>query len=162
MGDYMESMFIYISIAVIWAVFVALLSFRRIGINHIFIGITTVAYTLVFDFTFGGRLGLYHYVTPTASLSYILLSGVFLYSVLNIIYTMFLPEKTLNALIYTSLWIIGMLGFEYASVLTGTIVFTGWQPIPWSLITYTVTYAWVYTFYRYLQDKVQNMLGTYR
>jgi len=67
---------------------------------------------------------------------------------------MFLPKKHKNALVYTAGWIVALLLFEYASLLTKTIVFTGWKPFPWSIVTYIVAYAWIYFFYRFLANKI--------
>ncbi len=142
------------SIIVVWVLLAISLYFKPLKPSSIIIGIVTTAYTLVYDITLGHHFGLYYYIDPQGSVSYIALAGVFLYSVLNILYTLFLPEKRSGALIYTGIWIIAMLAFEYASILIKTIVFTGWQPIPWSFVTYIVTYTLVYYFYRYLQERL--------
>ena len=114
-------------------------------------GIATIAYSMVYDITFGDRLGLYYYITPEESTLYILLGALFIYTPLNIVYVVFLPESLRKILIYTAIWIAAMILFEYANLLTRSIVFTGWRPIPWSIVTYAVTYTWIILFYKYLQ-----------
>jgi len=68
-------------------------------------------------------------------------------------YTMFLPKDKKAVLGYTIAWMAAMMIFEYFSVMFGTVVFTGWTPFPWSVVTYVVTYLWVYLTYRYLSKK---------
>jgi hypothetical protein len=81
------------------------------------------------------------------------LAAVFIYAPLNMLYILFLPPGRQTKIIYTVLWIGSMFLFEYAGLISGTVVFTGWRAMPWSLVTYILTYAWVYFFYRYLQKK---------
>lgn len=149
----METIFLYVSIIAVWILLAISLYFKPLKPNSIIIGIATTAYALVYDITLGHHFGLYYYIDPQGSVSYMVLAGMFLYPVLNIIYTLFLPDKRNDVLIYTGIWIIAMLVFEYASILTKTIVFTGWQPIPWSFVSYIVTYTLVYLFYRNLEKR---------
>ncbi len=151
----MEVLFFFISIAAAWTILGIVLRFRNLQFSHIIIGIATTAYTLVYETILGIQQGLYYYISPQTSALYIVLAAVLLYPVANIIYVLFLPEGRNAVLMYTVAWIAGMLLFEYASVMARIIVFTGWQPIPWSLVTYLITYAWVYYFYRYLTRKVR-------
>ncbi|HAA43571.1 MAG TPA: hypothetical protein DCE02_06180 [Ruminiclostridium sp.] len=76
-----------------------------------------------------------------------------LYPALNVIYVLFLPKEIKKAFVYTVFWMATMIIFEYVSLLTKTIVFTGWKPMPWSLITYIGTYLWVYTLYKFMERK---------
>jgi len=117
------------------------------------VGIMTVAYSMVYETVLGGYFRLYYYLNPQDSLIYIVLSAILLYPALNIIYTMFLPKKKKAVLGYSVAWIAAMLIFEYFSVKLQTIVFTGWKPVPWSLVTYIVTYLWIYLIYQYLSKK---------
>jgi hypothetical protein len=78
------------------------------------------------------------------------LSGLFLYPPLNVIFSLYLPEARSKVFLYTLIWIGAMLAFEFAGVYTGTLVFTGWRAMPWSVVTYAFTYAWVILLYRYL------------
>jgi len=81
------------------------------------------------------------------------MSAILLYPSLNIMYTMFLPKDKKAVLGYTIAWMAAMMIFEYFSVMFGTVVFTGWTPFPWSVVTYVVTYLWVYLTYRYLSKR---------
>ena len=132
----MEYIIFYFSIATVFVIFLISIYFKPLRLGNIIIGITSVAYSLVFDLTFGDRLKLYYYINPENSVLYILIAGLFLYPLINIIYTLFLPVKMKSILIYTGVWIILMLIFEYINLQSKTIVFTGWKPIPWSIVTY--------------------------
>lgn len=138
---------------VIWIAFIIVGYFKGINLADIVIGIATVAYSVSFDCLFGTQLGLYHYILPSISISYAIAAAFLIYSILNIIYTIFLPKKLLNILSYTLVWILGMLIFETLSFITHTIVLTGWRVIPWSIVTYVVAYTWIYTLYNYLARK---------
>jgi hypothetical protein len=56
---------------------------------------------------------------------------------------LFLPDKGKKFIIYTALWIIGLIIFEYLSLIQNIVIFTGWKPIPWSLAVYAFTYLWI-------------------
>jgi hypothetical protein len=146
--------FFYISLAAVLLLFAISLYFKQIKLSNIIIGITAIAYSLIYEVSLGHIMGLYYYITPGQSMKYILISAILIYAPLNIIYTLFLPEGRKRVLIYTSLWIVAMLLFEYLSVAVRTVVFTGWRPVPWSLVTYIVTYCWIIYFFRLLEGKV--------
>ncbi|WP_027340042.1 hypothetical protein [Halonatronum saccharophilum] len=147
----MEYTFFYGSIIALWIIFGICIYLRGLRLAHIIIGITTVAYSLVYEVILGEYFGLYYYITPEKSNLYIVLAGILVYPLLNIIYTIFLPEKIKPVLLYTGVWIIAMLLFEWASLITKTVVLLRWMIFPWSLLTYIVTYLWVYLFYRHLK-----------
>jgi len=88
------------------------------------------------------------------------LAALFIYSIIGIIYTLFLPKDYTKVLVYTTIWIVVMLLFEYVSVKTKTIVFTGWQPVPWSFVSYVVTFGWMYMFYRYMMKHRDNSFAS--
>jgi len=113
----------------------------------------TVAYSMIYETVLSGYLSLYYYLNPRDSVIYIVMSAILLYPSLNIMYTMFLPKDKKAVLGYTIAWMAAMMIFEYFSVMFGTVVFTGWTPFPWSVVTYVVTYLWVYLTYRYLSKK---------
>jgi hypothetical protein len=149
---YMEYIFFYVSMFLTIMLFFICTYFKKPSLPSIIIGLTSIGYSFISDLTFGDRLKLFYYITPQKSTLYIILAGVFIYSFYNIIYTMFLPES--NPLIYTIFWIIGMLMLEYLSLIARTVVFTGWKMFPWSIILYMVSYLWIYSFYKYLLNKI--------
>lgn len=149
----MAYVFFYLSAAVLLIIFLICCKFNKPKLPNIIIGLTTVGYSLIFDILFGDQLKLFYYINLQVSTSYMILSAVLIYSFLNVVYTMFLPKNNTNVLVYTSGWIIALLFFEYASLLTKTIVFTGWKPFPWSIVIYIVEYIWIYFFYRFLTKK---------
>lgn len=146
----MEYTFFYISSAFMLLLLVITACIIRVSPAAVITGMVSIGYSTVFDITFGERFGLYYYINPSKSTLYLVLSAVFVYAAANIVYLAFLPDKPGKLIFYTAAWIAGMLLFEYASLLTGTIVFTGWRMLPWSLIAYTATYLWLVLFYRYL------------
>jgi hypothetical protein len=146
--------FFYISVAAILLLLTISMYYKPINLSSIIIGITAIAYSLIYEVTFSHIIGLYYYITPGESMVYILLSAVLIYAPLNIIYTLFLPKGRKRVMVYTGIWIASMLLFEYLSVAMRTVVFTGWRPVPWSLVTYMATYGWIIYFYRYLDGKV--------
>ncbi|PRX33581.1 hypothetical protein BX659_103108 [Orenia metallireducens] len=152
----MEYGFFYGSIIILWIIFIICMRFKPVTLANIIIGITTIAYSLLYEILLGEYFDLYYYIKNNQSILYILLAGIFVYPILNIIYTLFLPKKIKPILIYTGLWIIAMLIFEYLSLLTKTVVFTGWRMFPWSPLTYVLTYLWVYLFYRYLEKRITD------
>lgn len=145
--------FYYVSIIIIWVIFALSSYFKPIGFKSLIIGVCTIAYSLTYDILLGSYFGLYYYIEPGSSNLYIVIAGIFLYPVLNILYSSFMPERANNTAVYTLIWIGAMLFFEYLALLTKTIVFTGWRPFPWSVITYIATYFWIYALNRYLSEK---------
>ncbi len=150
----MEYTFFWISIAAGLIIFAATVLIKGFNPALSIIAITSVAYSLIFDITLGELSGLYYYITPSWSLLYILLGALLLYTPLNLVYCAFAPADFRKHLVYTFFWIILMLVFEYFSLLTRTVVLTGWQPMPWSIVTYIVTYAWISALYRYLNPRL--------
>lgn len=152
----MAYLFFYGSIAVLWVIFI-IINFRKpIKLPHVIIGIAAMAYSLFYEIILGEYYNLYYYIKKEASPLYIALAGILVYPILNMIYTHFLPKNKIPVLLYTGAWIIGMLVFEYLSLLTKTVVFVRWRMFPWSLLTYIVTYLWVYYFYSYLNKKIDT------
>jgi hypothetical protein len=143
----------YGSIIAILLILFAVNRIKKLSINDFLIGLTTAAFSLAFDVTLGGYFKLYYYISTDTSLLYIVLAALFLYPPLNMIYTLFLPRDKNRVMLYTGLWMVAMLVFELISVLTHTIVFTGWKPFPWSILTYIITYFWVISLYRYLNSR---------
>lgn len=157
----MPILFFYVSMFIGFIVLKLSNYIKPIKMSNVIIGFTTIAYSIAFDFIFGYYFGLYKYIDNRNSLLYMILAGVFIYPLLNIIYTLFIPNGGKMTFLYTSLWIIGLMIFEYASILTRTIVLTGWKPLPWSIITYIVTYSWIYYFYEYLQIRLYKKTPQY-
>jgi len=152
---HMEYITFYASVIIVWIVFGISTYLRPLNFKNVVIGITTVGYSLSFDTLFGTYMGLYNYINIKESPLYIILSAIFIYPMLNMVYTMFLPDKKRAAFIYTGLWIAAMLLFEYLTLLSGTIILTGWRPMPWSIVTYVTTYLWIYFLYRNLVQKFE-------
>ena len=152
----MEYKFFYGSIVALAVLFFISIRIKRLTLPCIIIGITTIGYSLVNDIFFGSYLKLFYYISIKELPLYAVLAAIFIYPLLNIIYVLFLPKNNKKVLLYTFIWIIALLLFEYSTILTKTIVFTGWRPIPWSIVTYIVAYLWVYFFYKYLSKKFMN------
>lgn len=146
----MKYAFYFGSLVVIWLIFLPVIRRRKLGLNAIIIGIASAAYSLTFETLFGTYGGLYYYVDPTYSIPYMVAASIFLYPPLNILYVLFLPKKTKTVILYTVSWIAIMILFEWASIVTGSIVLTGWRMVPYSCLTYIFTYTWICLFYRYL------------
>ncbi len=152
----MEYAFFYLSAAVL-VLLTAGCAFLKSPprLSNILIGLLTVGYALITDVVLGHQAGLFHYIDPLQSTLYMVLAAIFIYAPLNILYTLFLPEKSKWVLAYTICWIIGLTVFEYVSLLTKTLVFTGWKMFPWSFVLYILAYLWLYFFYRYLQRRIR-------
>ncbi|MHB1392158.1 MAG: hypothetical protein ACYCYE_03600 [Clostridia bacterium] len=145
--------FFYGSIAAVWVVLFICALKKSLTFKHIMVVIAAVGYSLLFETLLGKYAGLYYYINPEDSLFYIIVSSVLLYPIINVIYTIFLPEKAYPAAMYTAAWIVSMLAFELASLYTRTVVLTGWRVIPWSIITYIVTFSWINLLFRYLKKR---------
>ena len=145
--------FFYISIAAIWIVFLICAVKRQLTLRHLMVAIAGMGYSLLYETALGEYSGLYYYINKENSLLYIVLSAVLLYPEIEVIYTLFLPEKAYSAIFYTGIWIILMLIFELVSFYTGTVVLTGWKVIPWSVVTYMVTFLWINLLYRTLKKR---------
>ena len=156
----MEFKFFYFSIASVILIFAVCIYFKPLRLSHVIIGMASVAYSILFDIILGQQFGLYYYISSQYSILCIVISGVFIYPLLNVIYTLFLPENRKTVFIYTGFWIAAMLLFEYLSLLFKTIVLTGWRVVPWSFVAYGVTYTWIFFFYRYVtaRTKRQGMI----
>lgn len=145
--------FFYGSIAVLWVIFFICTVKKPLTFKHIMVFIAAVGYSLLYETSLGEYTGLYYYINPESSLFYIIVSAVFIYPIVEVIYTMFLPEKTYPAVIYTAAWIVLMLIFELASLYTRTVVLTGWRVMPWSIVTYVFTFSWINLLFRYLKKR---------
>ena len=146
----MEYTYFYIYLISVWVVLLVCSQFKPVEIWHGVIGAVTVAYSLAYEIIFGNWMGLYYYLDPDHTALYMVLAGVMMYPVLNVIYVLFLPKDKSRLLLYTGIWILAMILFEYVIIWQGIIVLTGWKPIPWSLATYAFTYLWINLLYRRL------------
>lgn len=149
----MAYLFFYISIITIDILFLIIIKIKNFNLAYLTIGFTTIGISLINDIIFGDQLHLYFYIRPGISTLYMVLAAVFLYPILNIIYLIFLPERMKLILYYSAIWILAMLIFEFSSVKAKTIVFTGWKPLPWSIVVYVFTYCWINFYYRALKNK---------
>lgn len=143
----------YGSIAIVWIISLICALKKGITFKHIMVAIAGMGYSLLYETALGEYAGLYYYIKQTDSLFYIIISGVFLYPAIEMIYVMFLPEKIKPAIMYTIIWIVLLLAFELLSLYTRTIVFTGWRIVPWSIVTYILTFIWVNLLFRYLKKR---------
>lgn len=141
---------IYASIVTAWLVLAYISRRKKISRAHIITVLASSVYSLSFDLLPGEYLGLYHYVERSVSIPYIILTGVLLYPLLNLFYLLFLPKKSIRIIPYAAVWIAAMLAFEFITVAAGSVVFTGWKPIPWSVVTYIITYLWITLLFRSL------------
>ncbi|KPU44810.1 hypothetical protein OXPF_18960 [Oxobacter pfennigii] len=153
----MSIIFFYISILIIWILFFAITRNKHLDKNILIIGIASAVYSLIFEMTIGGHYGLYHYINPENSMIYLILASILIYPLLNMFYIIYLPGDKNALLKYTIVWIIAMLIFELASLYTKTIVLTGWQVMPWSILTYVFTYFWINILYKYLIKRPSSM-----
>ena len=151
----MEYTFFYGSLIGLWMLFLVCCIIRKPRLSDLLIGLITIGYSVSFDTLLGEYQGLYHYINTEHSLLYSTISGIALYPLLNILYTMFLPKKKSTVLVYTVLWIAAMLLFELASLYAKTIVLTGWNIWPWSFVTYIATYAWIYPLHQHLEKRIK-------
>ena len=149
----MKYLFFYGSILLVLLALLAVNRVKKLSMNDYLIGIASTAFSLAFDVALGGHFKLYYYISPDTSLLYIIIAALLLYPPLSIMYVRFLPKNKNQILVYTGIWIAAMLIFELISVLSRTIVFTGWKPFPWSPITYVITYLWVISLYRFLNRR---------
>ncbi len=145
--------FFYGSIGAIWVAFFVCAVKKPLTFKHIMVFIAAIGYSLLFEASLGEYAGLYYYINPEDSLFYIIVSAVLIYPINEVIYTMFLPEKAYPAVMYTAAWIVLMLAFELTSIYTRTVVLTGWRVMPWSIVTYIVTFSWINLLFRYLKKR---------
>ncbi len=141
---------IYVSIITAWLILAYISRRKKFGAPHIITVLASSVYSLSYDSLLGEYLGLYHYADRSVSIPYMILTGVLLYPLLNLFYLLFLPEKIICIIQYAAVWIVAMLAFEALTIAAGSVVFTGWNPVPWSVVTYIVTYLWITLLFRSL------------
>lgn len=146
----MDKLFFYGSIILVLAIFFIAFGRRQFQLRHLFLMISYSLYNLIFELIFGEVLDLYYYINKTHSLIYTIIAAVFLYPVIAVLYVLFLP-KGKKIIWYTSGCIILILVLEIISLYTGTVVLTAWRVIPWSIITYIVSFSLIYLLNGYLQ-----------
>lgn len=146
--------FYYGSILITWIVLFFALKKRTFKLRHLFLWITYSLYSLTYEMLFGVILHLYYYITPETSAAYIIVASLLLYPVMIILYSLFLPRK--KVLWYTMGWILLFQMLELLSIYTRTVVLIGWEIIPWSPVTYLLTYLFVYWFDGILQKKIKD------
>lgn len=145
----MAKLFFYVSILALMAVFFITIRKKQFRVRHMFLMITYSLYNLVFELIFGEIFELYYYINKAHSLIYIIIAAIFLYPVIAVLYILYLPAGS-KVLLFTSGCIILTLIFEIMSLCAGTIVLTGWKVIPWSVVTYIVSFGLIYMFNRYM------------
>jgi len=145
----MGKFFFYCLIALLLAVFFTTLCKKQLRTRHIFLMISYSLYNLLFELICGEIIDLYYYIEKSDSLVYIIIADVFLYPLIAVLYVFLLPEGK-KVFWFTSGAIIFLLILEIASLYTGTIVLTGWKVIPWSIVTYIVSFGLIYVFNNYL------------
>lgn len=139
----MEYEFFYFFMFLTIISFLICIKIKSLSFGILITGIATVGYSLVYEIILGDRMQLYHYISPQMSTLYMVLGAIFIYPLLNMIYLLFLPKKISGIMLYTIVWIILMISIELLSLNTGTVVFTGWKLVPWSIVTYVATYGWI-------------------
>lgn len=135
----MDRIFFYGIIIISWIVFLLVIRERRLKMRYLFLWAAYSLFSLTYEVLFGEILNLYYYISPEKSLLYILLASYFLYPLIAVVYAIYLPEIK-RSLLYTCGWIVFVLLLELGSIYTKTIVLTGWRIIPWSIITYVLTF----------------------
>lgn len=145
----MNRLFFYGSITVLLAVFFTCVRRKRLGIRHMIIMMGYSLYNLIFELVFGEIFDLYYYMEKACSLVYIIVASVFLYPLIAVLYVLYLPTGT-GIFSYTLYFITGVLLLELIALYTRTIVFTGWKVIPWSVVTYIISFGLIYAFNRLL------------
>ena len=152
----MNYTFFYIMILLPIPALIAVSRFKQVRLPAVTAGLVSIGYSLIFDITFGGLLGLYYYINLDETTVFMILAAVFIYAPLDILFLVFIPSGIGKAAAYTAAWTAGMLLLECACLSTGTLVFTGWRIFPWSFITYAATYIWIIKFYRYLDKRLKT------
>ena len=152
----MEKGFFYGMMLLLWIAFILVLKIKRFSLRHLFMWITYSLYSLTYENLFGEVFHLYYYIYPEDSLVYILLASFLLYPLYIILYLFFLPCGR-KVIWYSAGWIIVMQFFEIVSLYTRTVVLTGWEIIPWSPVTYIVSYFLVYIYNGYLQRAIPDL-----
>lgn len=145
----MNRLFFYGSITVLLAVFFTCVRRKRLGIRHMIIMMGYSLYNLIFELVFGEIFDLYYYMEKACSLVYIIVASVFLYPLIAVLYVLYLPTGT-GIFSYTLYFITGVLLLELIALYTRAIVFTGWKVIPWSVVTYIISFGLIYAFNRLL------------
>lgn len=130
------------------------ISFKGFKARHLFLWIGYSLYSVVFELVFSEMLHLYYYIYPSQSIFYILLASLFLYPAAAVLYVYYLPKG--KVLWYTAMWIIVMQIIEIITVYTGTLVLTGWRIIPWSPVTYILSYQVIYMVNIYLKKLLHD------
>jgi hypothetical protein len=155
----MKYLLFYASVAVVWLALPYIVRRKRIEAAHIITVILSSVYSLSFDSILGEHLKMYHYISSGISIPYMVIAGVFLYPLLNLFYLIFIPEGGYKKILpYIAVWIFLMLVYEAASVAAGTVVFTGWKLLPWSVVIYIFTYSWMTLLYFYLQKRPSTLV----
>lgn len=146
----MGKLIFYGSIFVFLIAFLLVIGKKQFKLNHLFLMISYSLYNLIFETVFGEVLGLYYYIDKKYSLIYIILAAVFVYPVIAALYVFFLTKGT-KVLWYTLTWVIFLLFIETITLYTKTIILTGWRVIPWSVLTYMVSFWLIYLFNYYIK-----------
>lgn len=150
----MATGFYYGVLLVVWIVFLFAIRVRPLKLRHLFLWISYSLYTLSLEIILGIFLHLYYYSSQEESLFYVLISSLLLYPVMVVLYSLYLPPK--KVLWYTVGWILVLQVLEVITINTGTIVLTGWKIIPWSPVTYSITYLFVYLLDGFLKKNIRD------
>ena len=152
----MEKAFFYGIMLAQWLVFLLTLGRKPFRLRHLILLTVYGLYTLTFDCVFGEVLKLYYYIHPMDSLAYILQASILKYPITTGLYVFYLPQGR-KVVWYTAGWIVFLLLLELLSFATKTIVLTGWNVVPWSIITYVVSFLFIYLVNAYLKRTLGEM-----
>ncbi len=150
----MAKTFFYCSILIFWIALFIVARIRPFKLHHLFLWLIYSLYSLCFEAFFGEVLKLYYYIAPGASILFILLGSLLLYPLTAVLYVLLFPKKMV--LWYTVGWIVLLQGLEIVSIYTRTIVLTGWRIIPWSPLTYLISFLFICLMVRALKKVVKD------
>ncbi|WP_237266829.1 hypothetical protein [Thermoclostridium stercorarium] len=144
----MNVLFFYASIVALLVIFFITVMKKKFTVRHMVLMLGYGLYNLIFELIFGEILGLYYYIEKGHSLVYTIIASLFLYPVIAILYVFYLPER--KKVVYTAGFTVAALIMEIFSLYSQTIVLTGWRILPWSVISYMVSFYLINLFNSFL------------
>lgn len=146
----MGEIFFFGTVIVLLVLLILIIGKKGFRFCNLFLWFFYSLYSLTYEILFSEIFHLYYYISYSQSIIYILIASFFLYPPIVLIYVMYMPRKEWRVL-YTCGWIALILVLELTSIYTKTIVLTGWRIVPWSIITYVLTYILIYLADKYLK-----------
>jgi len=142
-------------VGVFMAIALVAISIRKLTFIDSLVIVMVIALSLGSDMLLCKQFQMYHIVSVDYKGWYSFWSGLLVYPSLAITFIKFAPKSNYAVAFYVTFWSLALTLFEIFIVVPYKIsVYAKWQIIPWSPITYFVAFTLIYTYHKFLEQRM--------